>query len=199
MNLENQKNMPLNTKDLLLESAIKLFKEKGFSRVTVDEITSSIGVAKGTFYNYFSSKESILVEEFKKIDEFYDSQLYKVDKNINNEKKFFIIVNSMTYYCSNVCGVEFMSTVYSSQISNTKITPILNNKKRKLYQHIENIINDGIDSGEFIMHYSVETLTEWIIRSLRALIYDWCLYNGEFDLESEGEKYFKHIILLLKK
>ncbi|XOS92284.1 TetR/AcrR family transcriptional regulator [Brevibacillus laterosporus] len=37
--------------------ALKLFKEKGFENVTVEEITKACGIAKGTFYNYFPKKK----------------------------------------------------------------------------------------------------------------------------------------------
>ncbi|MEW9699427.1 TetR/AcrR family transcriptional regulator [Paenibacillus sp. SI8] len=40
---------------------MKLFKEKGFDHVTVEEITQVCGIAKGTFYNYFPRKEAILL------------------------------------------------------------------------------------------------------------------------------------------
>ncbi|WP_106769253.1 TetR/AcrR family transcriptional regulator [Paenibacillus faecalis] len=49
------------TKELIFLQAIKLFKEKGYDHVTVQEIASSCGIAKGTFFNYFSKKEEILL------------------------------------------------------------------------------------------------------------------------------------------
>jgi AcrR family transcriptional regulator len=48
-------------KETMYLNAMKLFTEKGFDQVTVDEITAACGVAKGTFYNYFPKKESILL------------------------------------------------------------------------------------------------------------------------------------------
>ncbi|TYP79349.1 TetR/AcrR family transcriptional regulator [Paenibacillus methanolicus] len=48
-------------KETIYAKAMQLFVEKGFDRVTVDEITSACGVAKGTFYNYFPKKEMVLL------------------------------------------------------------------------------------------------------------------------------------------
>lgn len=45
----------------LLDAAAKLFVAKGVEDTTVEEITVSAGVAKGTFYLYFASKHEILV------------------------------------------------------------------------------------------------------------------------------------------
>ncbi len=41
-------------------AALDLFHEKGFEATTVDEITERADVAKGTFFNYFPKKESVL-------------------------------------------------------------------------------------------------------------------------------------------
>ncbi len=41
-------------------AALELFHEKGFDATTVDEITERADVAKGTFFNYFPKKESVL-------------------------------------------------------------------------------------------------------------------------------------------
>jgi AcrR family transcriptional regulator len=41
-------------------TALELFHEKGFDATTVDEITERADVAKGTFFNYFPRKESVL-------------------------------------------------------------------------------------------------------------------------------------------
>ncbi|CAH1203734.1 hypothetical protein PAECIP111891_02408 [Paenibacillus allorhizoplanae] len=48
-------------KQQLFLKAIELFQEKGYDNVTVEEIASSCGIAKGTFFNYFPKKEHILL------------------------------------------------------------------------------------------------------------------------------------------
>jgi AcrR family transcriptional regulator len=50
----------------ILESAIKLFSERGFDKTTVDEIAAQANVGKGTIYLYFANKERIffaIIEE----------------------------------------------------------------------------------------------------------------------------------------
>ena len=49
---------------------MKLFAEKGYDATSIEEITATVGVAKGTLYYHFSSKEEIfnfLVEEGMKL------------------------------------------------------------------------------------------------------------------------------------
>ena len=47
------------TKKIIFDSAIKIFSELGYRGATMDEIASNAGLAKGTLYYHFSSKEEI--------------------------------------------------------------------------------------------------------------------------------------------
>ena len=51
------------TKDILiLEAAINQFKTKGFAAVRIADIAKEAGIGKGTVYEYFSSKEELLLK-----------------------------------------------------------------------------------------------------------------------------------------
>ena len=50
------------TRDRLYRAALRLFAERGFLETTVEDITESADVGKGTFFNYFPTKEHILAE-----------------------------------------------------------------------------------------------------------------------------------------
>jgi AcrR family transcriptional regulator len=45
----------------IFEAAVKLFAKHGFTNVTVEQITEAADVGKGTFFNYFPTKEHLLV------------------------------------------------------------------------------------------------------------------------------------------
>nr|HID12381.1 TetR/AcrR family transcriptional regulator [Anaerolineae bacterium] len=48
------------TRQRLMEAALRLFREQGYDATTVEEIAEAADVAKGTFFNYFETKEAIL-------------------------------------------------------------------------------------------------------------------------------------------
>jgi AcrR family transcriptional regulator len=50
------------TRDRLYRAALRLFAERGFLETTVEDITEAADVGKGTFFNYFPTKEHILAE-----------------------------------------------------------------------------------------------------------------------------------------
>jgi len=82
----------------LLDAAQHLFFQKGYEKTSVNDIINKVGVAKGTFYHYFSSKDELLdklVERFTLQTEQLVSQL--VQKDIKALKKinyFFITIRN---------------------------------------------------------------------------------------------------------
>lgn len=48
------------TRSSLIESAYRVFARKEMDAVTVDDIIAEAGVARGTFYNYFQTREDVL-------------------------------------------------------------------------------------------------------------------------------------------
>ena len=49
-------------RERIRQAALDLFRRKGFTATKVEEITTVAGVAKGTFFNYFSTKEAIILD-----------------------------------------------------------------------------------------------------------------------------------------
>lgn len=49
----------LEVQRAIIDAGLRLFAEQGFSATTVDQITAAAGVAKGTFYYYFKTKEDL--------------------------------------------------------------------------------------------------------------------------------------------
>lgn len=50
----------------VIDTAMRMFIEKGFEHVSVDEIITEAAISKGTFYHYFESKDEILWEMTRK-------------------------------------------------------------------------------------------------------------------------------------
>src|SRR6478752_7676841 len=53
-----------NRKQQVVKNAHHLFVEKGFQATSIQDIIDYSGISKGTFYNYFSSKNELLIAVF---------------------------------------------------------------------------------------------------------------------------------------
>ena len=56
-----------NTRQLIFQNALELFRERGFDDTTMQEIAARAGVAKGAAYYYFPGKEAIIQAYYESI------------------------------------------------------------------------------------------------------------------------------------
>ncbi len=60
-----------DTRDLLLQAGLEVLTEKGFSSTGIDGILKRVGVPKGSFYHYFSSKEDFGTQLIERYTRFF--------------------------------------------------------------------------------------------------------------------------------
>lgn len=59
---EQYEDIRENKKSLILETALTLFAENGYHTTSISSIAKKAGISKGLLYNYFESKEELLIE-----------------------------------------------------------------------------------------------------------------------------------------
>lgn len=74
----------------IIETAGKLFEEKGYEQTQVQDIVNEIGVAKGLFYYYFKSKDEVMEEL---ADRYADAIIDAVNKLIDKDITTFDKIN----------------------------------------------------------------------------------------------------------
>src|SRR6202522_4870397 len=50
----------VETRDRIYRSTLRIFSQRGYLETTVEDITDAADVGKGTFFNYFPTKEHVL-------------------------------------------------------------------------------------------------------------------------------------------
>ena len=58
-------------KDVIIETAARLFAEKGFTETSTAEVAEQAGVAQGTIFYHFKTKEGIFLAVYAKLNEAY--------------------------------------------------------------------------------------------------------------------------------
>lgn len=93
----------------LIDAAERLFNQKGFESTAVSDIVKSIGVAQGTFYYYFKSKDDIFNAIVERFMEELMSELKEVQYNekLNTKQKLEIILDKSFSFMENNEGVIF--------------------------------------------------------------------------------------------
>ncbi|HSM95308.1 MAG TPA: TetR/AcrR family transcriptional regulator [Rhizomicrobium sp.] len=94
----------------LLEAALDLFETRGFDAVAVPEIAAKAGVAVGTVYRYFETKEALVNALYRHWKQAYnDFVLAPAPRNMRPRELFSRYWNRMTLFArSNPRAVRFM-------------------------------------------------------------------------------------------
>ncbi|MDF2532724.1 MAG: transcriptional regulator, TetR family [Clostridia bacterium] len=176
-----------NTQEIIYKTALEMMEEKGFQNLKVEEICKTAGVSIGSFYNCFKSKNDILNEVFRQIDEYFKNSVMdklKSGSSIDRVKIYFEI-----YADYNVDrGIEFVKQLYGVR-NNLFIT-----KGRYLQAILRDIIEDGQEAGEIIRSMTSDEIVEFLFIAIRGVIYHWCLYDGQFDLVNEVSVYINRLV-----
>ena len=137
------------TKRKIFEASMKLFAEKGYDATSIEEITATVGVAKGTLYYHFSSKEEIflfLVEEGVKL--LKNSIAIKTAKLTDSLDKIRAIV---LIELKVLVKYESFMTIILSEIWGTgSRSKMCRDYVFDYIQMIQEIVEEGINKNEII-------------------------------------------------
>ena len=169
------------TKAKITKVAWQLFHEKGYSETTIDDIIAASGTSKGSFYHYYSSKDELL----SSLSELFDAKYEEVMQTLDPEMNSFDKLMYLSYTVHDMIGKEIpiglLSSLYSSPVI-TKGDKHLQNQDRYYYQVITQIIAEGQERGQIIKDMTVREIQRLYTLSERAIIYDYCISNGNYSL-----------------
>jgi AcrR family transcriptional regulator len=160
-------------KEKIIQQSILLFEKYGFSQTSIQDIVDALGVTKGTFYYYFTSKEELLM----KIHLQYIGQLLK--------KQGEIIGNPALTYKEKISGiVELLITdigkngpsarVFFREIRHLKgeNESEIKEMRKQFRLKIEDMVRAGAESGEFRQNLHIE-MTAFGILGVTNWSYQW--------------------------
>lgn len=183
------------TKRKIFETSMKLFAEKGYEATSIEEITATVGVAKGTLYYHFSSKEEIfnfLIEEgMKLLQNSIDIKTAKLSNYVDKLKAIVLIQIKIVAKYEDLITI-LLSQFYGKEARNQKC-------QSHIYEYInkiEEIVKEGIDKKEIKQGNPNVIASEIYGLICSTLVYK--LRNGNIDVMDLYREYENTIIEGLK-
>lgn len=170
-----------NTRSRIVAAAWKLFYEQGYEDTTVDEIVERSGTSKGSFYHYFAGKDALLGTLSTLFDEKYTELTPNLTDGMSSFDKLVYLNRELFFMIENTVPLDLLAGLYSSQLV-TRGEKHLMDYNRVYYRLLRSIAAEGQAKGEL----RADVPSNEIVRSYalieRALIYDWCLNDGNYSL-----------------
>lgn len=180
-------------KNEILDVAERLFSIKGYDKCTVNDILNAVGIAKGTFYYYFKSKEEVLDSIIERLTELIveKAKVVASSSELSPVMKILNIIISMRV--ESEVGNELMEKIHKpenalmhqkslNQIV-TSVTPILSE-----------VVNEGINQGIFKSDFPKQYMKIFLTSSITLLD------DGIFKVKPEEQQVtLRDLIVLLEK
>lgn len=164
-------------KDSLLDAAFRLFMENGFHKTSISDIVSQAGVAKGTFYLYFTDKYDLRNKliSHKAVQVFWNAYHALLDEGISTfeEQIIFIIDHILTQFQEDHSLVFFISKHLSwALFKNSLIDTPYEEGEENIYEVYQTLLTD---SG---LHFrDPEIMIYMIIELISGTSYNSILYD----------------------
>lgn len=194
--------MKKDKKSILMKNGGILISHRGYYATRVEDITKESGVAKGTFYIYFKSKEEMFITILnEKLKEYMETSDRLIKKNANFKWKIYNLTLDFLKLITENIGI-FKTSMEISRIEGSatgeKIKKIIMESNEKIIENICLYLYEGLVTREINEKYvnSVKELaiiydtirSEYFFKKLITLSFDnrikevdYTNLNGKFD------------------
>ena len=169
------------TKARIARAAWKLFHEKGYDETTIDEIILQSGTSKGSFYHYYNGKDELLAALPEIFDAKYEEVMQTLDPEMDSFEKLLLLCYSVHDLIDEEIPIGLLASLYSSQVV-TKGDKHLLNQNRFYYKMVNQLVDEGQRRGQITAEMPYYEIARLYTLCERAIIYDYCISNGDYDL-----------------
>ncbi|MFS0781896.1 TetR/AcrR family transcriptional regulator [Bacillus sp. 1P06AnD] len=81
----------INRQEIIITCAQKLFNEKGYYSISVQDIIDASGISKGTFYNYFHSKKDLVLAILQHVNDEISIERQHISKSGSKKDKYLLM------------------------------------------------------------------------------------------------------------
>ena len=133
----------MNKDQVIMGIALKLFVENGFHGTATSKIAQESEVANGTLFNYFSTKEILIVSIYNSVVKKMDDYIIQSIESHSVSKESFrsLFIANLNWNLENTVEFKYIQQFNNSPYSKSVITRILSQEEHPLYVLIQNGIN----------------------------------------------------------
>ena len=177
-------------KSNIVSAAWELFYRFGYENTTIDDIVHRAHVSKGSFYYYFSTKADLLESLSYLFDRKYEELMESMPGDLKPVEKLLLLNRELLIMIENTVPVSLLSQLFVSQLS-AKGERHLLNPERSYFKVIRQVVLEGKEEGIFLDELTVNDITRSYAMFERALLYDWCIFNGNYSLYQYSRQQLK--------
>lgn len=183
--------MSQEKKKEILHNAVDLFQKNGYEKVTVNDIAKASGISKNTFYYYFDSKESLILELFHPDQDVTEKLMFQIiNKDTAYDQLLLIYKNGASYF--NRLGKEIMKTALKLNLTKDMLSR--KPARRPIYELIKKLYVKAQEEGTIRTDISIQEIADCTCIALMGCLQIWATSPVNFDLTDAFMKAFDVIV-----
>ena len=143
------------------------------------------GTSRGSFYHYFEGKDALLTTVSYLFDQKYEELMATISPDMDRFDQLMYLNRELFAMIENSISLDLLARLYSSQLV-TRGDKHLLDHNRTYYRLLRQIIIQGQERGELRADVTANEMVRVYALCERALIYDWCLSEGDYSLLQFG-------------
>jgi len=187
-NPDRRQRRSAEIRERLFHAALELFAQKGFVETTVEDITEAADIGKGTFFNYFPSKDHILLA-------FGEMQLRKLEAAIETARQTgepmpeFLRLLGVRMTQEPTRNPAIIRALLQAYLSTTPVRAAMMDLQRRVHALHTEMIQLGQDRGEIRGDFPATEIAQVFRQTIFGTLLMWSLY-GDATLHSRIEAAF---------
>ena len=168
----------------ILDSAVAVFAAKGFYNAKVTDIAHKAGVAHGTVYLYFQTKEDILIQIFEELVNYIFTEVGTEHNAVAKLRRLISIQMQMVETNPELTELMLLEARQSSKF-------ILSSAISKIGDYcdkIEGILKEGIEEGLVRPDLDLTVASTMLYSGIEGIVTRWMLENKHYNLNSCAEQ-----------
>ncbi|GAB4350601.1 MAG: hypothetical protein Kow0099_34250 [Candidatus Abyssubacteria bacterium] len=179
------KQKSIHIRESILESATKVFAKTGFYKAKASEIAAKANIAVGTIYNYFKSKDDILIAIFnERIGELNRSAREAIRRVDSSEEKLALLIDSAFSMMENDRGLAEVVTIELRQsskfFSSSAISSVI-----EFLDIVTEVIKEGQQKGVYRVDIDARMVALTALGAFENLLHIWVLSDRVPELKSK--------------
>jgi TetR/AcrR family transcriptional regulator, fatty acid metabolism regulator protein len=172
----------------IIEAAVIVIAENGYHQAQVSKIAKQAGVADGTIYLYFKNKEDILISLFQeKMGDFITKIEERIEGIESASQKLFMLIETHLSLLAADYSLAIVTQLELRQ-SNKELRLKINEVLKKYLEVIDQILQTGIERGEFSQELDVRLTRQMIFGTLDEIVTNWVMSEHKYNLVALAEK-----------
>lgn len=192
--LTRRKQQALEMKEKIQREALRLFDEKGYESVSMEDIAEAAGCSVGNIYHYFKGKQTLTAALTHYVDNKYQvlyDKYFGGNCRMSAEEKYADFASEALKIDS---GEELLYQCFVHSIRHPE-QKILQFDSDEMYPAIirkiaselaaENALREGVDEASIVHQFVIIN---------RGILLQWRIEEGAFDIAAEGRRIAENLL-----